>query len=232
MAEHHWTDRLSEYLDGELGEAARLELESHLAGCDECSSTLAELRGLVAAAAALPELPPERDLWGGIEARLTPRGMVLPFRPRLEPRGRRRIAFTVPQLIAAGIAVVALSAGGVYAALELGPAAAPSTSSELASVDAPAEGSLPAPVARFTSTYEHAIEELQTEFDARRDQLSPSTVDVVERNLALIDAAIAEARAALAEDPSSGFLSTHLSNVMRRKVDLLRRAATLERAEI
>src|SRR5207249_2341818 len=45
-----WTDRLSEYLDGELGAAERAALEGHLATCGECGATLAELRRVVARA--------------------------------------------------------------------------------------------------------------------------------------------------------------------------------------
>ena len=51
---------------------------------------------------------------------------------------------------------------------------------------------------------------------------------VAERhNLAIIDRAIAEARSALGADPSNGYLSGHLMETRRRKLDLLRRAAEL-----
>ena len=44
-----WTDRLSEYLDGELSPADTAELEKHLAGCTACREIVAGLRdvGLV-----------------------------------------------------------------------------------------------------------------------------------------------------------------------------------------
>ena len=58
-----WTDRLSEYLDGELGAAERAALEGHLATCAECGATLAELRRVVARARALDDRPPTADLW-------------------------------------------------------------------------------------------------------------------------------------------------------------------------
>lgn len=47
------------------------------------------------------------------------------------------------------------------------------------------------------------------------------------RNLAIIDAAIAEAEAALAKNPASGFLDRQLNSALERKRDLLRRAALL-----
>ncbi|PYP99161.1 MAG: hypothetical protein DMD34_00150, partial [Gemmatimonadetes bacterium] len=35
-----WTDRLSEYLDGELAGSERTALEAHLASCGNCRATL------------------------------------------------------------------------------------------------------------------------------------------------------------------------------------------------
>ena len=49
----------------------------------------------------------------------------------------------------------------------------------------------------------------------------------IEQNLAVIDRAIADARRALAADPGNPYLSTYLAHTMRRKIDLLRQAATI-----
>jgi hypothetical protein len=57
--------------------------------------------------------------------------------------------------------------------------------------------------------------------------LSPATVRVVERSLATIDTAIAEARAALASDPANRSLVEILSANYERKVELLQRATEL-----
>ena len=54
-----------------------------------------------------------------------------------------------------------------------------------------------------------------------------TTVRVLEENLAIIDRAIADARTALEQDPASRYLNGHLGRTLRRKVDLLQRAATL-----
>ena len=39
-----WTDKLSEYLDGELADDERYAVESHLSGCAECAAVLDDLR--------------------------------------------------------------------------------------------------------------------------------------------------------------------------------------------
>lgn len=68
-----WQERLSEYLDGELGADERGALERHLESCASCRTTLAELRAVVAAARALGARAPERDLWPELAAQLAPR---------------------------------------------------------------------------------------------------------------------------------------------------------------
>ena len=50
---------------------------------------------------------------------------------------------------------------------------------------------------------------------------------MVEHNLQIIDQAIDQAREALAADPANSYLSSHLFEARRRKLDLLRRAAAL-----
>ncbi|MEO8578347.1 MAG: hypothetical protein ABI556_16675, partial [Gemmatimonadales bacterium] len=71
------------------------------------------------------------------------------------------------------------------------------------------------------------IGELQTLLKQKRAQLDPTTVQVVEDNLNLIDVAVKQARAALARDPASGFLTERLDNALQKKVELLRTAALL-----
>ena len=61
-----WTDRLSEYLDGELAGSERTALEAHLASCGNCRATLEELRRVVGRARALDDRLPTAVLWPGI----------------------------------------------------------------------------------------------------------------------------------------------------------------------
>src|SRR5437016_5629439 len=65
-----WTDRLSEYLDGELSGPERTTLEAHVASCDVCRTTLDELRRVVTNARALDDRPPTVDLWPAIATRI------------------------------------------------------------------------------------------------------------------------------------------------------------------
>ena len=63
-------DRLGDFLEGELSTAERSAVEAHAGTCARCGSLLADVRGIVRGAAALPQLTPSRDLWEGIAARI------------------------------------------------------------------------------------------------------------------------------------------------------------------
>src|SRR2546428_203798 len=77
--------------------------------------------------------------------------------------------------------------------------------------------------------YETTVAELQGALveGRRTGRLDSTTVRILERNLATIDTAIAQARRALAADPGSAYLNHHLADTMRRKLELLRQATAL-----
>lgn len=75
--------------------------------------------------------------------------------------------------------------------------------------------------------YDREIQQLKGLLEARRAELDPSTVAVVERNLNVIDDAIRQSREALQRDPASRFLNDQLNSALDKKVELLRAAAML-----
>jgi len=75
--------------------------------------------------------------------------------------------------------------------------------------------------------YASEIAELDSIVRDRRSQLDTGTVAVIEKNLRIIDQAIAQSRAALARDPNSGFLHNQLNNALNQKIALLRTVALL-----
>lgn len=237
----HWTDRLSEYVDGDLAPAERAEAEAHLSACAECSRVVEELRAVSRRARALPALAPEADLWPAIASRLgEPERAAAPapldLAAHRAARDRRRWSFSLPQLAAAAAALVAVTGALTWFALtrSAGPAPGAGPAAPLAPGSAPrATGTpsledRPATVADFgVAEYDATIHQLEEALRANHSRLEPRTVRVVEENLALIDQAIEQARAALAADPASSYLNAHLASTMRRKVDLLKRLTAL-----
>ena len=96
------------------------------------------------------------------------------------------------------------------------PAAAPARSAEVQLA-----------AATLTADYDREIGRLRLLIEQRRGQLDPVTVTVIERNLAVIDTAIAESRRAIANDPNSRFLLEILNQSLQAKVELMRTAALL-----
>ena len=85
--------------------------------------------------------------------------------------------------------------------------------------------------ARTSANYSDAIEELESALKNGRTQLDSSTVRVLETNLRAIDVAIADARQALSRDPDNQYLNRYLDQTIQRKVQLLRRATGILRAQ-
>lgn len=214
----HLDLELSAYLDGELDEPARASVEQHLAECAACRQALEGLRRLVRRAAALDDRPPTTDLWTGIAARIAAPDLadVVPLTSR-----RRRFAFSVPQLAAAAVALMVVSAGATAVLLPRASAPAVATDSTplLRTVAFPGDVAL--------QSYDTAIRDLEAALATRRSQLDTATVRVVEQSLAVIDVAIRQARAALARDPDNLYLNDHLQRSLDRKLELLRTVATL-----
>ncbi len=219
----HLGERLSAYVDAGLEGEALAAAEAHLAACAACRDELAGLRRVTGLARALDDRPPQRDLWPGIAARITTSepADIVPLRPR------RRFAFSVPQLAAAGVALCLLSAGVAGTAVHFAAGRQPQGAPDLAlSKGAP----IAVPVVQRTVVpYDSAISELEGILTARRNDLDSSTVRTVEASLRVIDRAIAQARAALMRDPNNPYLNGHLRSTLDRKLDLLRRVAMLPR---
>jgi len=217
-----WINRLSEYLDGELDNEERAALEAHLATCGQCYATLGELSQVVTRAKALQNTEPATDLWPDIRARLMP---ARDTRIAPAPARSRRFAFTIPQLLAACLALVMLSGGVVWMALGGGARRAPFVNS--------ADEPTPPPEFRTVSNErwkvqsDMAIADLQDALTLNEGKLDTATVRIVRQNLAVIDRAISQAQRALKRDPGNTYLNLHLANTMRQKIDLLRRANAL-----
>ena len=166
---------------------------------------------------------PTRELWSEIAARIAPDGRpgvrVSPFRRAITSR----LSFTLPQLAAAGIALMVLSGGLVWMARSGDPRA------DFEPINAQSRPMTPtiAPVNFADPHYDEAVADLERTLEEGRTKLDPETVRVLEENLGSIDRAIDQCRRALATDPANVYLNTHLADARQRKLALLRRATML-----
>jgi anti-sigma factor RsiW len=229
-----WTDQLSDYLDDELEESERAAVEAHLKDCAACTAVLNDLQRVVARAQAAATLarPPQSDLWQGVAGRID----------RISQP--RRVSFTIAQLAAAAAILVAVSAGTSWR-LHTSIAGSSRYDTASAGVSRPAGASADASsggrvdlqarpdevsvigVSLADDQYDAAVADLEKALKLGRGKLDAATITIVEQNLQTIDQAIAQAREALSADPANSYLTGHLVEARRRKLDLLRRATAL-----
>lgn len=199
-----------------------VEHDGHRAGCAECQALWTELEAIGAEAARLPLLTPSRDLWQGIEARIaTPR--VLPF--------YRKTSFRV--LMAASLLIAVTSGVTWRLATRAAQPDLPAATMAVSEPNSPDAVGAELTAANLTAVsgsvtqMDREIAALQSIVRERRGDLDPATLAVLERNLAVIDTAVAEARAALEADPNSTFIAQQFARAYTSKLTLLRGAAQL-----
>ena len=249
-------ERLAAYLEGDLDSAARREVEAHVASCVRCAALLRDLEHIRASAAELPELTPSTDLWGGIARRIdTPVRPLTRPAPNVVP-GRRNFDWVRRAAIAAALVAVTAGVTYTLTVAH-GPRAATSSiatnqpaspaSNVPSNTDTVLRELIPAtpgtanpqdtelvrpPTQQVTNTpaaetYSREIDRLRTIFARNRSQLDPRTAAIIEANLKVIDEAIAQSKAALAQDPASRFLNSQLNSALGKKLELLQTAALL-----
>jgi predicted anti-sigma-YlaC factor YlaD len=207
---HDWVrELLSEQLDGSLSAMERDEVERHLAECTECRDVLAGLSEVRRLARALGPIEPPRDLWPAVAA----------GRSGWNRRGGARLTFNVPQLAAAAVVLIAVSASTAWWALGGGVvpprADGPTIPALVRPASTPVASSVPDELADELAMLEEALA-------AGRSRLDAGTVEVLERNLLVIERAIEDSYRALALDPENDFVRDHLERTYARKLEYLR----------
>lgn len=216
-----YTGRLSDYLDQDLPRSEHDAVERHLETCADCRATLEALARVKSHAAALVDPPAPTDLWAGIASRIGPAGSssAAPARQaQVLELPRPRAAWPLSQWVAVAATFVLLASAALWLAHDrLSPPMRPGPS---AGTDATA--------ASFDATrIEGEIGQLQQALDRGRGKLDPKTVQVLEDNLRIIRKATEDARHALEADPANRYLQDYLADSVQKKLDLVRRAATL-----
>jgi len=218
-------ERIQELVDGSLGAIRRSELEQHLTQCAGCRELKADLERIRDAAAALPALAPPDGAWLQIAGRLRHEGRLRePAAAARRPRSYAWLAIAATLVLAAGVSLVLLFRSGA-------PASAPAPATGTAATGTPAAtASVEAvqnKVDAAQAQFEKAIAEMDTLRKANMNALDPQTSEVIEKNLGIIDRAIAENRVAVKTEPGSVAARETLFEALRQKVSLLQDTISL-----
>lgn len=244
-----WTDKLSEYLDGELDAEESRALEEHLEGCESCRGVLSELKLVLRRAHALPDQAPRPELWDAIVTAIEEHPVEIP-EPRRTKRpvrraegARRTVSLPIPQLVAACLAVMVLSAaigwfarptggGGVLQPEAGGEFLAEESSSSAVEME-PMNDDLWRESGNEVAAvrWEEAVRDQEVVYRQMVSQIDTTTVRVLEKNLGLLDRSIDEIREARDEDPENPLWSNRLADNLRRKLRLLRWASSISTRE-
>jgi len=181
---------------------------------------------LMAAAAELrTEVPPDRDLWPGIEQEI-----AQPATPR------RTVWNSVWAQAAAVLLLVGGSSGVTYLAMTENVQSLPTVVDGPALVFQPVSGSFGS-MYNLGPDYQDARRSLAAKVDDELSRLTPEEREAVEKNIDVIRAAIEDINKALAEEPDNALLQKLLLSTYREELSLMIRvdgitSAAMRRGDI
>jgi anti-sigma factor RsiW len=202
---------LNEFVDRTLGPDGHAEIEGHLEGCDRCRELVTYLRELKTAAAALgaAEPPPPPHVWRRIQDAVESDRRV----PGTPWWSWLATTAALAMVVAAGVRFMShrdvqpapAAAGG-------GRVTAETVESELRQAEA---------------HYENAIKGLEQIANTEQGSLDPATAATLQQNLAVIDQAITESRAAVRAQPNNEPAQASLFEGFKAKIAFLQDTVAL-----
>ena len=212
-----YDDLLDDYVDGiraaDYGKDGRLAaFERHLATCARCQTVVADLTSIRVALSTLDRHIPPPRLWAKIASSLDEQ--------QRQPWWQRQFGSALSPWVAgaAAASVALLFVAGLWQPSRQ-PALEPQQD---VSTQSPEPAAVPA-----EQHYEQAIAGLQQLADAQNAALDPATRAVLTQNLAVVDRAINESRAALVQEPASTLAQESLLDALETKVALLQDTVAL-----
>jgi len=220
---------LGEFLDGTLGGGEHASVLSHLGGCAACALAREEFQSIIntahASGAHLYEPRDEDALWARIRAAAEAEGLGRP--PALAPSGfwarllTKRWEISLPQLAAAGAALVVLAAFATTLGLQYlsgeqrGRAAfAEASARRVVSAGHYPEG--------YLRPHQASIQFWQQRVEQRKASWNPRMRASFDRSIAVLDEAVGDSLSDLRQNPHDEVAEEMLNSALRDKIDLLR----------
>lgn len=136
----------------------------------------------------------------------------------------------VLKYIALVVGLLAVSALSLLAVVILfGPSSSPEAEvvTEPVTVEAPSVEAGEVALDETGATYAEAKQELRTAYDEKKETLPQDVVDPLDKDLGIIEGAVADLLAALASDPDNDSLKRMLVMTYRNEMSLLKKALHL-----
>jgi anti-sigma factor RsiW len=208
-------------LDAPLPPADAAALAAHLDACSTCRDLEADLSLVRGASESLEPPIVSTAMWPALAAQLEREGLLTAAAtagPTRRPwQTYTWMALAASLLAAVGAALVWRTADPMSPSIATAPAAtAPGNARAARTVEA-----IEIELRLAAEHYEKAITALEGLAAEDRTRIDPAVAQVVERNLVLIDTAIADSRTALQGQPGSLVAQASLFDAYRQKVSLL-----------
>jgi anti-sigma-K factor RskA len=202
------------FADGSLSPEQLPPIEAHLRDCAACALDVERIKTLMTRFQDTPanSTPAPLDaVWPSIRTRIEA-SKVIPLSAtsdRIEGRrAPRRLGLAIA---AAAVLVMAVALGIRYTTRPVVPIAQSIDTTSLIAV------------ADSAHAYEEQAQTLLNQLELRRAMLRPEAVVQIDRDLRVVDSAIAELKEAIAHDPNNPALRRLLASSYRQKVDVLKR---------
>ena len=207
---------LNEYVDRTLGRDEHAQVARHLETCEACRQLVDDLREITRAAAALDVAIPPAQVWTRLEKEIRSEGAS----PADARRGRTRaVAASWSWLAAAAVLVLA-----VFIGIRFTPSSSPDPG---AAADAAAAEAVEAELKLAEAHYQKAISGLERIAGTENAALDATTASTLQKNLAVINQAIDESRAAVRAEPASQQAQHSLIENFKTKLALLQDTVAL-----
>jgi anti-sigma-K factor RskA len=224
--------QLNDYVEEALGPSERREVDEHLAACGECRAVVDDLRAIRSTAASLEHRDPPARAWSRLE-----RAIRFEQESRLTRNSRntqsdeaqrvlRVLRGSWTWLAAAAAILIAVTVGLRYRPTPATPPA-PVAATPADDTSVTAQASVEAELRAAEEHYDKAIKGLEQITNAEKGALDTQTAATLQKNLAVIDQAISESRAAVRAQPASQPAQDSLIESFKAKLALLQDTVAL-----
>jgi anti-sigma factor ChrR (cupin superfamily) len=221
---HDVQARLSDYIDGTMTGGDRAAVAAHLETCAACRAIAQDLERIRGTARALGPLAPPDHVW------LEVAGQIQLASPAQAPADRTAARREVWQWIGLAAALVVVTLGAYVVVRVRTPAPDATAFDASGGGNAAASGSVEGIEQELKIAEEHydkAIGQLEAIVKSNDASIDPVTAAVLQKNLPVMDQAIAESRAALSGSPTDQAARASLFEALRQKVSVLQDTVAL-----
>jgi hypothetical protein len=227
---HPTETAINDYVDGTSDPFERNAVETHLAACEACRLLVNDLREIKRATGAMELRVPPARAWGRIER-------AIKLEQGNDGADRGSYAFlgkagwrkpgTLPYWLAAAAVLLLATFVGLRYMPGRNQAGTDADGVETSASASRAADAIESELRLAESHYENAIKGLEAAAKSDEDALDPRTAATLQKNLAVIDQAISESRAAMRAQPASEPAKQSLIENFKTKIALLQDTVAL-----